>query len=134
MLYIPGMWKAIAPVLLIVLSAKAQIPCPVRFISGDANQDSITLSFMNKGKVPVQQLNLSCTPPKAQTARGEVCHTENGLFYPGMQYSLELPYPGADRHAIEISLRTARVAGGVLWTSTRSEPCRVLRVQRKKRP
>jgi len=120
------MWKAIAPVLLIVLSAKAQIPCPVRFISGDANQDSITLSFMNKGKVPVQQLNLSCTPPKAQTARGEV--------YPGMQYSLELPYPGADRHAIEISLRTARVAGGVLWTSTRSEPCRVLRVQRKKRP
>ncbi len=135
-IFVP-MWKAVVLAALIAIPARqslAEIPCPITLISGDADQDSIRLSFMNKGKVPVQQLNLSCTPPKDQTARGAACHTESGLFYPGMEYSLDFPYPGVAGRAIVISLRTARLAGGVVWTATPSQSCRALRILRKKKP
>jgi hypothetical protein len=136
-IFIP-MWKAIALAALIVIplqQSQAQTPCPIRLISGDADQDSVKLSFMNKGKLPIQQLSLSCTPrPMNQKTRDAICHTESGLFYPGMEYSIDFPYPAATRHTIAISLKTARLAGGVIWTSRPSQSCRTLRIPRKKKP
>jgi hypothetical protein len=118
------MWKAIFPVVLMLVSVQspAEIPCPIMLVSADANQDSITLSFMNKGKVPVQQLNLACT------TRGTICHTESGLFYPGMEYSIDFSYPGAAHRAKVVTLEMARLAGGVVWTRTPSQSCRTLKV------
>lgn len=44
----------------------AQVPCPVMLVSGNSGQDSVTLSFRNKGKLPIEQLRLSC---KSSTGR-----------------------------------------------------------------
>jgi hypothetical protein len=64
-------------------SMHPSIPCPVLLVSGHVGRDSIELSFMNRGKMPIQQLSLDCSPAMAGTARDAICHTESGLFYPG---------------------------------------------------
>src|SRR5258708_25703043 len=77
-----------------------QIPCPVMLVSGHASRDSIELSFRNKGKMPIQQLSVGCSPPNAGKARDSICHTESGLFYPATKYTMDFGYTGAGRGAV----------------------------------
>ena len=129
------MWKAAALATLMIATAQqtyGQISCPVSLTSGYTDQDSIKLSFRNKGKVPIEQLSLSCMPPADHKLPNAICHTESGIFYPGTESWIDLSYPGANRHEIVISVKTVRVAGGVIWTSRSSDSCRALRVTRKK--
>ncbi len=128
------MLKRAALALLLVaiptLPTRAEIPCPVSLTTGRAAPDRIRLSFRNRGKVPVEQLSLACTPapgPGLQNA----CHTENGIFYPGVPYWITILYPGADRHPVTIAVRSARVAGGDLWTARSSDSCRPLKIRRR---
>jgi hypothetical protein len=132
---VPLQWKSIVIVAIVLFVSRrvlAQGPCPVMFISGNADQDSIKLSFMNQGKTPIEQLMLSCSPPLNRTTRGEVCHKESGIFLPGMKYSIVFTYPGAGRHLVVISLASAWLASGVMWNSTRANACRALRVVKEK--
>jgi len=122
----------VALILAVRLQSYAQVTCPVTFISGDAGQDSIKLSFMNKGKVPIRQMMLSCSPPLNPKTRGGICRTESGIFYPGTEYTIDIPYPGARRHPVVISLKTAILAGGIIWQSTSAEACRTVRALKKK--
>lgn len=135
-----GVWKigALVILMMIALSARAQqthlqIPCPVLLVSGDADRDSIRLSFLNKGKMPIQELSFACSPPMEGQARGSICHMERGLFYPGQKYSFDFGYPGASRRAVVIAVKTARLGDGSIWVSRPSGACRVLRVSRKKK-
>jgi hypothetical protein len=114
------------------LQSYAQVTCPARLTDGVAGPDSIKLSFMNKGKIAIRQLILSCSPPLNQKTPGGVCHTEGGIFYPGTEYFMDIPYPGANRHPVVISLKAAVLVGGVIWNSTPAEACRTLRVLKKK--
>jgi hypothetical protein len=108
-----------------------QVPCPVSLTSADADQASIKLEFMNKGKVPIEQLRLSCTPPANNKSRSAICHTETGIFYPGIQYWIEITYPGANRHSTVIEAKEVRMAGGVFWNTRSSDSCRTLKVSRR---
>jgi hypothetical protein len=118
------------------------IPCPVLLVSGHAGRDSIELSFMNKGKMPIQQLSLGCSPPMAGRARDSICHTESGLFYPGQRYSMMFSYTGAFgyagamrgsvRGAVTISVKGARLGNGDLWMARSARACRPLKVLRRK--
>ena len=109
-----------------------QIPCPVMLVSGDADRDSIQLSFRNKGKMPIQELSFACSPPMQGQARGSICHMERGLFYPGQKYSFDFGYEGARRHPVVISVKTARLGDGSVWISRPSGACKPLRVVRKR--
>jgi hypothetical protein len=106
----------------------AQIPCPVMLVSGNTNQDTITLSFRNKGKLPIEQLILSCSPSPYRKTGNSSCHTENGVFFPGMQYSINLAYPNAGKRQVILSVREAVLSSGAHWDFSSSDKCRSLRV------
>jgi hypothetical protein len=129
------MWKTATLMTLMMMTAKqtfAQIPCPIALTTGTANHDKIKLSFRNKGKVPIEQFSLSCSPAPDHKSRGAVCHTESGIFYPGMEYWMDFPHPVSDRKEIIISVKSALVAGGIFWTPRYSDSYRTLRITGKK--
>ena len=111
-----------------VSSSHASMACPVRLSSGKVDEGKIDISFMNKGKIPIRQLELYCAPLQGQKARRLVCHTESGVFFPGTPYSLSFSYPEKSPQAIEVSVKTVLLPDGTLWTSTHDEPCRPLKI------
>jgi hypothetical protein len=127
------MWKTLALAMLAGVSAHnmySQVPCPVSLTNANVEQDSIKLEFMNKGKLPIEQLSLSCAPSAKNKSRSAICHNETGIFYPGMEYWIEIVYPGANLHSTVISVKDVRLAGGVIWNARSSDSCRTLRVSR----
>jgi hypothetical protein len=111
--------------------APVEIPCPVMLVSGHVRGGSIELSFRNKGKVPIQQVSLGCSPPMAGRARDAICHTDSGLFYPGTPYTMTFAYTGARRGAVTLSVKGARLGTGELWTPRSARVCRGLVVARR---
>jgi hypothetical protein len=129
------MWKTLGLILFAAIPAHAiysQIPCPVSLTSATTEQDSIKLQFRNKGKLPIEELSLSCTPPANSKSRGTICHNETGIFYPGMEYWVEIAYPGANRHSTLIAVNEVHLTGGAYWNKRSSDSCRTLRASRKK--
>jgi len=114
-----------------VPSVYGQVPCPVTLVSARAEKDSIQLEFMNKGKVPIEQLNLSCSPAGNNTFPNGTCHAEHGIFYPGVVSWIKIDYLGANRHRIDVSVEDIHLAGGILWQPRTSDSCKVLRVPHK---
>jgi hypothetical protein len=112
-------------------SVYGQVPCPVTLVSARAEKDSIQLEFMNKGKVPIEQLDLSCSPSGNNTFPNGICHAEHGIFYPGMVSWIKIDYLGANRHRIDVSVEDIHLAGGILWQPRTSDSCKVLRVPHK---
>lgn len=110
----------------------AQIPCPVMLVDGKSSQDTITLSFRNKGKLPIRQLSLVCAPSPYQKRPDSTCHIENGVFFPGMQYSISVAYPQANKRQIVISVKEAVTNTGARWTTTSPDKCRPLRITHKR--
>jgi hypothetical protein len=95
-------------------------------VSGTPGQDTITLSFRNKGKLPIETLSLSCKPSLDHGT--STCHTESGVFFPGMQYSINMAYPKADKRQVVISVKEAVMNSGARWDSHSSDKCRPLKV------
>jgi hypothetical protein len=132
-------WKAAALTVMMAAALQLQaqpmqpsIPCPVLLVSGRVGRDSIELSFMNKGKMPIQQVSLGCSPPMAGRARDSICHTESGLFYPGQKYSMVFGYTGSARGSVTLSVKGARLGNGELWMARSARACRPLKVLRRK--
>lgn len=116
-------------------SMHPSIPCPVLLVSGHVGRGSIELSFMNRGKMPIQQLRLDCSPAMAGKARDAICHTESGLFYPGQRYSMMFGYAaktGSAHGAVTLSVMGARLGNGELWMAHSARACRPLKIFRSK--
>jgi hypothetical protein len=109
----------------------AQAPCPIALLSAKAEKDTIQLEFMNKGKVPVEQLSLACLPSGGNKFPNGVCHVETGIFYPGAVSWIRIDYSGATRHLPEISVTQLHLDGGILWQPSPTNRCKNLRVTRK---
>ena len=131
------MWKAglLAAGLMMAGPMRAQearvaIPCPVMLVSGHVRGGSIELSFRNKGKVPLQQVSLGCSPAMAGRPRDAICHMESGLFYPGTPYTMAFAYTGARRGAVTLSVKSARLGTGEFWMARSARACRPLVVRR----
>ena len=128
------MWKTPALVILAVVLAQAmysEVPCPVSLTSAHVEPDSIKVEFRNKGKVPLDQVIFSCRPSAQSKTRSAICHTETGIFYPGMEYWIDIAYPDAGRHSTVIAVNEVRLAGGEFWNTRSSDSCRTLRVPSK---
>jgi hypothetical protein len=108
------------------------MPCPLKFIDGRTSSDGVHLEFRNTGKLPIQQLELSCTPVGVQGARRSMCHEQGGLFYPGDQYEMDFLYTTPVPRTISINLRTARLSDGTFWMASRRQTCKAFTVSRKK--
>jgi hypothetical protein len=129
------MWKTLVlGIFAVVLThdTYSQVPCPVSLTSAHAEQDNIKLEFVNKGKLPIEQLSLSCMPSANNKSGSAICHNETGIFYPGTEYWIEIAYLGANRHSIAISVNEVRLAGGVSWNTRSSDSCLTLRVSGKR--
>ncbi len=113
------------------LISSAQIPCPVALVTAKADHDSIQLEFTNKGRVPIEQLSLACSPPAHNALPNGACHVETGIFYPNTVSWIKIDYPAADRHPLEISVARLRLAGGTLWQPGPSRTCKPLKLARK---
>jgi len=108
-----------------------QVPCPVALVDAKAEKDSIQLEFMNKGKVPIEQLSLACSPAGNNKFSGGICHVENGIFYPSTVTWIKIDYLGANRHVVEISVKELHLARGIVWEPRPSNACKVFKVTRR---
>ena len=113
------------------LASSAQVPCPVALIDAKADHDSIQLEFRNKGRVPIEQLSLACSPPAHNTLPHGACHVESGIFYPNTASWIKIDYPAADHHSLEISVTRLRLGGGTLWQPGPSHTCKPLKLASK---
>ena len=127
----PTVLATILSALAVPLASSAQIPCPVALIAAKADHDTIQLEFRNKGKVPIEQLSLACSPPTHNTLPHGACHVETGIFYPSTVTWIKIDYPAADHHSLEISVARLRLAGGTLWQPGPSHTCKPLKLARK---
>ena len=127
----PTVLATILSALAVPLASSAQIPCPVALIAAKADHDTIQLEFRNKGRVPIEQLSLACSPPTHNTLPHGACHVETGIFYPSTVTWIKIDYPAADHHSLEISVARLRLAGGTLWQPGPSHTCKPLKLARK---
>lgn len=116
-----------------VQPSRAAIACPVSLVDGKAGEDGIVLSFRNKGKLPIQQLEFDCRPSRGPRAHRPTCHQETGLFFPGTTYTSSFTYSNR-AGSILVSLEAARLSDGSFWISKRDQRCPSLRIDRKKGP
>ncbi len=112
----------------------AAIPCPVSFLSGMTDANGISLSFRNKGKLPIQQVEITCAVGGVYKHDRSICHEETGLFFPGNSYDLTFLYPRVGDRSVQIALRAARLSDGSVWHSTRDQQCRPLKISQHKNP
>jgi hypothetical protein len=108
--------------------------CPITLTDGSVNQDGITLTFRNKGKLPIQQVEFDCTAVKGQKAHRSTCHEDAGLFFPGNSYDMTFAYPTKGVASVLLSLSTARLSDGSSWISKRDQACHALKIYRPHRP
>ena len=110
------------------VGVQGQSVCPLALTAGRFAEGGLRRSVRNKGKVPVQEFQLPCAPA-AGGAGGGVCAEERGIFYPGTPYWVSVPYAGVGRR-VTVTLRSAELAGGVVWTAGGEGERRALRVRR----
>jgi hypothetical protein len=123
--------KSLTAVCLLILLAqqtRAEIACPLVMFDGKSGQDDLGLTFMNKAKVPIRQIEFYCTSLNGQSARRSVCHTETGIFYPGTPYPIRFSKATKGARTILVSLRLVQFSEGFMWTSTHDQACRSLQI------
>jgi len=110
--------------------ANASNTCMVTMVSGAADGDGISVTFLDFGKLPVRRLEFSCAPtrPNTHKAKSTPCHAENGLFFPGIEYTVSFPRPGGLSRSLIVSLRSATLSDGYIWQPAPRERCRVLKL------
>jgi len=107
-----------------VTAAVAQSPCPVLLVSGSADQNHVSITFMNMGKLPIHQVEFNCGRRNSvrNTADLSPCREDNALFYPGQEYTLEYATQDHSRN-IQISVRSVTLSDGYVWKPSRGQSC-----------
>lgn len=105
-------------------AAIAQSPCPVMLVGGKADQDQISITFMNMGKLPIRQLEFNCGPrdsAQGNTANLSACRENNALFFPGHEYTLDYAIKPRS-HNIQVSVKSVTLSDGYVWKPSRVQP------------
>ena len=114
-------------------ATEAKSSCPVTLVSAVFDAGAATVTFRNNGKLVIRQLELNCQLIHAKAAKQEAtpCREENGLFFPGNEYTVSYPYQNPLRKPLLVSLRSVTLSDGYVWTPTKGEACRVITIDSK---
>jgi hypothetical protein len=112
--------------------ARAGMACPVMLVSGEFNQDSVSLTIRNIGKLPIRQFELYCASPQGNVLRRSTCHAEAAVFYPGTPYDINFAYPAKKSGLIVISLKAAQLSDGSMWMAAQDQACRSIKIHASK--
>jgi hypothetical protein len=112
--------------------ANAASRCPVTLVSASGTLDSLSITFVNAGKLPIRRLEFNCKPigDRSDDIR---CEEDNALFYPGMEYTVTYAHKARVPDRVMVSLQSLTLADGYVWKSKPAVSCRVLRVDLKKK-
>ncbi len=113
-----------------VAGAIAQSPCPILLVSGAADQDHISITFINMGKLAIRQLEFNCGPRNStigKMATLSPCRENNSLFYPGHEYTLDYANQHQS-HDVLISVKSITLSNGNVWKPSRSQSCRMVAI------
>jgi hypothetical protein len=108
----------------------AESPCPVMVYDGKISGDAVSISFMDMVKIPIRQLVFSCATLQGKRLRHFDCHTDPGIFFPGIAYTMSLTYAHGPPGDVYVSVETV-VGDRYIWRSTHDQTCRTLKIRRK---
>jgi hypothetical protein len=112
--------------------ANAAGRCPITLVSASGTLDSVSITFMNAGKLPIRRLEFNCKliGDRSDNIR---CEEDNALFYPGMEYTVTYPHRARVPERVRVSLKSLTLADGYVWKPNPAVSCPVLRVDLKKK-
>jgi hypothetical protein len=114
----------------LVSEVRAATAYPVMLYNGKVDGNSISLSFMNKSKIPIRQIDFVCVASRHQKAIHRECHRENGIFFPGTPYNIRFDYTGTTPSNLEVSVSAVQL-DGFAWTAVHDQQCHAVRIVRK---
>ena len=76
-----------------VKPSHAGVACPIMLYDGKINQGTVSVSFMNKGKVPMSELELYCTPLQGQRGSAPIATPKQDCSIPELLTQFLLPTP-----------------------------------------
>src|SRR5215471_6001943 len=116
------------------LALAAGLPCPVILVSGAGEADAFTITFMNRGKLPIRRIEFNCVPARGKLKKADQnhCLERNADFLPSNQYTVRYTYPGGKPGTVIVSLRSITLGDGHEWKPAKAYNCRTLRIQAKK--
>lgn len=87
--------------LIVALPGEAKSACPVMLVSGAKEQDTISVTFRNVGKVPIRRLEFNCqlANPRAKKTGQARCYEPNArsCLSASIRYPTEFPAARAER-------------------------------------
>src|SRR5215471_14894585 len=95
----------------------AGLPCPVILVSGAGEADAFTITFMNRGKLPIRRIEFNCAPARGKLRKADQnhCIERNADFLPSNQYAVRYTYPGGKPETVIVSLRSITLGDGHDW-------------------
>jgi hypothetical protein len=112
--------------------ANAAGACPAVLVSGGAEQDGISVTFRNIGKLPIRRLEFNCDVMRARLGeprRQLHCREDNALFYPGIEYTVKYPHPDRTPRPVVVSLKSVMTSDGNFWKASKSGVCGTLTIE-----
>jgi hypothetical protein len=113
------------------LRGEAKSACPIMLVTGAKDQDTISVTFRNVGKVPIRRLELNCklANPPAKAAGQARCYEPNASFLPVGEYTVSYGIPGSARGTVLVSVKRVTFSDGREWKPTKQDPCRALTIR-----
>ncbi|HEY6307277.1 MAG TPA: hypothetical protein VI488_12555 [Candidatus Angelobacter sp.] len=117
--------------LVFALRGETKSACPVVLVSGAEDQDTISVTFRNVGKVPIRRLEFNCQAanPRAKAAAQARCYEPNASFLPVGEYTVSYGIPGGSRATVLVSVKAVTFSDGHTFKPTKRDPCRVLTIK-----
>ena len=112
--------------------SKAAGTCPVTLVGGTPEQDGISLTFRNAGKLLIRRLEFNCNVMRVRLGEPRqqlLCREDTALFYPGTEYAVRYPYPDRTPRAVEVSLKSVTTSDGYVWKASKNDGCRTLTIE-----
>jgi hypothetical protein len=125
------MLKAFSLVLLalaLTSQGEAKSACPIVLVTGAKDQDTISVTFRNVGKVPIRRLEFNCALANSRTkaASQARCYEPNASFLPVGEYTVSYGIPGGSRGTVLVSVKSVMFSDGHTFKPTKRDPCRAL--------
>jgi hypothetical protein len=105
--------------------------CPVLLVSGEADSDTIAVTFRNVDRLPIRRLEFNCklADARADKAHARHCLEPNASFVPRTEFTVSYAYPRGARGPLLVSVKSVMFSDGHTWKPSKSGSCRVLKIQ-----